>query len=107
MGRYWMPLRRNFRASGQFLVVFEAIRELMEPPAPRKKHRIGFVNPRTHPLRLFEQPDDFPKAARAQTTALGRQLTRGQQRQAGEVATVPDSLPPSVLSPIMPVLFGM
>jgi hypothetical protein len=27
---------------GQFEVVFEAIRELMEPPPPRKKGRIGF-----------------------------------------------------------------
>jgi hypothetical protein len=27
---------------GQFEVVFQAIRELMEPPAPKKKGRIGF-----------------------------------------------------------------
>jgi len=30
------------KSDGQFQVVFEALRELMEPPVPKKKGRIGF-----------------------------------------------------------------
>ena len=34
-------LERKYHA--QFKIVFDAIRELMEPPPPAKKGRIGFV----------------------------------------------------------------
>ena len=39
----------------QFKVVFDAIRELMEPPAPASKRRIGFVSTDDNPVRKAQK----------------------------------------------------
>ena len=39
----------------QFKVVFDAIRELMEPPAPASKRRIGFVSTDEDPVRKAQK----------------------------------------------------